>query len=278
MLKGTEGLTERISSVAGSEIASRLESVCRSDSVSVLTVTSPIISDKVALIVDDMKSNRQVLARKLKRLGFGDSNLYHCENGQKALDRLALLREQGKKEGIYVFLDEDMPVKTGTEVLAELQTDPNRGKLNIMMVTSHYNESEKVEEYKSLGVHEISDKNVPPEQLKNFVSQESVTMAAPSSRLTATEPQPAAAPDTSYPVLAALPVPLPVPSPAMRLCLPPVRPVRDSSLTGNVWAHYPDSAGHRSAFCLYSGGRGPRQGLREVHHGLRPSEPSPLLE
>ncbi|MGE5175999.1 MAG: response regulator [Hyphomicrobiales bacterium] len=81
-----------------------------------------------ALVVDDSRSMRAILAKQLKELGFTVSE---AENGQEAL---AQLHADGATD--LVLLDWNMPGMDGAEVLAIIRSEPNYRNVRVMMVTT----------------------------------------------------------------------------------------------------------------------------------------------
>jgi adenylate cyclase len=82
----------------------------------------------VALIVDDGRVNRQLLARLLKTLGI-DSR--EAENGRVALE---LLRSSGSEVAV-VLLDIVMPEMDGYETLAAIKADESLRHLPVIMIS-----------------------------------------------------------------------------------------------------------------------------------------------
>ncbi|MCA9911999.1 MAG: response regulator, partial [Anaerolineae bacterium] len=76
------------------------------------------------LIVDDNEMNRDVLARRIKRIG---AEVRMCENGEEAL---ALLE---KSRFDLVLLDLMMPGMSGYEVLEHIKDNPKTRDLPVIM-------------------------------------------------------------------------------------------------------------------------------------------------
>lgn len=81
-----------------------------------------------ALVVDDSRSMRAILAKQLKELGF---TVAEAQNGQEAL---AQLHADGATD--LVLLDWNMPGMDGAEVLAIIRSEPNYRNVRVMMVTT----------------------------------------------------------------------------------------------------------------------------------------------
>jgi two-component system chemotaxis response regulator CheY len=82
-----------------------------------------------ALVVDDSKAIRMILARILKQLGF---EVCEAANGREALEVIAI-------EGVAVTLvlaDWNMPEMNGLELLKQLRRDPRLASLIVVMVTT----------------------------------------------------------------------------------------------------------------------------------------------
>jgi two-component system chemotaxis response regulator CheY len=82
-----------------------------------------------ALVVDDSKAIRMILARILKELGF---EVQEAANGREALEVIAI-------EGVAVTLvlaDWNMPEMNGLELLKQLRQDPRLSSLIVVMVTT----------------------------------------------------------------------------------------------------------------------------------------------
>ncbi len=102
------------------------------------------------LVVDDLAANRELLARRLERTGFGVAT---AASGKEALELVA-------RGGIdCVLLDIMMPEMTGLEVLAELRLKHSMATLPVIMVTAK-TESDDVVEALSLGANDYVTKPV----------------------------------------------------------------------------------------------------------------------
>lgn len=81
-----------------------------------------------ALVVDDVQENRDLLIRRLKRLGVKD--IEEAEDGRKALDRLA------ERTFDLVLLDIMMPEVNGYQVLDELNRDGRIHDLSVLVISA----------------------------------------------------------------------------------------------------------------------------------------------
>ncbi len=105
-------------------------------------------SSESLLIVDDNPDNRDMLARRLKRAGYG---VAEAENGP---DALRLIAEQNFT---LVLLDIMMPGMSGIEVLKTVRTEHSPSKLPVIMVSA-LTESNEVAEALNLGANDYITK------------------------------------------------------------------------------------------------------------------------
>jgi len=81
-----------------------------------------------ALIVDDSKSMRMILAKSLREIGF---EITEAGDGQEALTRL----NQGEQVEL-MLVDWNMPVMNGYELVCAVRANALLGDIRIMMVTT----------------------------------------------------------------------------------------------------------------------------------------------
>lgn len=81
-----------------------------------------------ALIVDDSRAMRMILAKIIRELGFECSE---SADGQDALDRL----NRGETFDL-MLVDWNMPIMNGYELVCAVRSNPLLGDLRIMMVTT----------------------------------------------------------------------------------------------------------------------------------------------
>ena len=86
---------------------------------------------RLILIVDDERINRELLGAVLST----DYELIFAENGREALEKIRANKDQLS----LVLLDLLMPVMSGTEVLREIQADPELQKIPVIVLTSDQN-------------------------------------------------------------------------------------------------------------------------------------------
>jgi len=82
-----------------------------------------------ALVVDDSRAVRMILARTLKELGF---EVREAANGREALEVI----EIEKTEVTLVLADWNMPEINGLELLKQLRQKPELASLVVVMVTT----------------------------------------------------------------------------------------------------------------------------------------------
>ena len=90
------------------------------------------------LIVEDSPSDYESVVRSFKKLGMKDE-VYHCENGDKALDFL-----YGRKEfsnaphprPSVILLDLNLPGTDGREVLKQIKNDPDLKSIPVVVLTT----------------------------------------------------------------------------------------------------------------------------------------------
>jgi sigma-B regulation protein RsbU (phosphoserine phosphatase) len=81
-----------------------------------------------ALVVDDVQENRDLLVRRLRRLGLKD--IEEAADGRQALDRL------GQRPFDLVLLDLMMPEVNGYQVLDELNRDGRIHELSVLVISA----------------------------------------------------------------------------------------------------------------------------------------------
>jgi adenylate cyclase len=88
---------------------------------------TPTRHDGVVLVVDDLESNRELLTRRISRLGY---SIQVAESGQSALEVIAA------KPVDVILLDIVMPGMDGFEVLQRLKSDPVMRHIPVIMLSS----------------------------------------------------------------------------------------------------------------------------------------------
>ncbi len=102
------------------------------------------------LVVDDIADNRDMLTRRLRRMGY---DVVEAENGSSALQ---LIREQDMD---LILLDIMMPGMTGVEVLKVIRSTYSQSQLPVIMVSA-LTESNEVAEALTLGANDYITKPV----------------------------------------------------------------------------------------------------------------------
>jgi len=122
-----------------------------------------------ALVVDDSKAMRMIVARALQKIGFEVS---FAEHGQAALQVL------GSEAAFDVALvDWNMPVMTGIELVAAVRADHKYDAMRIMMVTTE-TEQENVMRALEAGANEYLMKPFTPEALVEKLAMLGMSVAA----------------------------------------------------------------------------------------------------
>ena len=83
----------------------------------------------IALVVDDSKAVRMILARTLKELGY---EVREAANGREALEVLAAEKNAVK----LALVDWTMPEINGLELLKRIRLNPELSSLRVIMVTT----------------------------------------------------------------------------------------------------------------------------------------------
>ena len=98
-----------------------------------------------ALIIDDSRAMRSILARMLRGLGF---EVVEAANGREALQRL---RETGKIE--LALVDWNMPEMSGLDFIRAVRTEHSHDGVLLMMVTTE-TEMEQISRALEAGANE----------------------------------------------------------------------------------------------------------------------------
>ncbi len=114
------------------------------------------------LLVDDSKTVRDVITKTLRLADIPVDSLYQAENGREALDIL------GDKLVDLVFLDINMPVMTGTELVGKMQEDDLLEAVPVVVVSSA-GCANRIRQLRSKGIRAYVRKPFTPEQLRNVV-------------------------------------------------------------------------------------------------------------
>lgn len=109
-----------------------------------------------ALVIDDSRTMRVVLARQLRGLGF---EVLEAGDGQQALD---VMEQAGDDLPTLATVDWNMPVMDGLTFVQALRSNPAWRQVNLMMVTTEAEQSQIVRAL-AAGAHEYLIKPFPPE-------------------------------------------------------------------------------------------------------------------
>jgi len=99
-----------------------------------------------AMVIDDSRAMRAILARMLRALGF---DVVEAANGQEALDRLTHLRELP----VVALVDWNMPVMNGLDFVTRVRAREEWRNIALMMVTTESEYSQIVRAL-AAGAHE----------------------------------------------------------------------------------------------------------------------------
>jgi CheY-like chemotaxis protein len=99
------------------------------------------------LLVEDSEEDADLMILALKD-GTLTLEICHVEDGQEAID---FLRQEGRHTASLrphlILLDLHLPRKNGHEVLQEIKTDGNLGRIPVVVLTSSDNERAFIEAY-----------------------------------------------------------------------------------------------------------------------------------
>jgi CheY-like chemotaxis protein len=95
-------------------------------------------AEKHIWIIDDDPVFRMIFAMMLSRIS-DTIRCHECEHGRVFLNGFNGHATDGGHEGAYVFLDLNMPVANGWDVLRELQASGKDKNLTIYMLSSSIN-------------------------------------------------------------------------------------------------------------------------------------------
>ncbi len=114
------------------------------------------------LLVDDSNTTKTVITKALNLSGIDLGTIFKAANGREGLDLL-------QKEKIdLVFLDINMPIMGGMEMLDEMKKNPSLSSIPVVVISTE-GSSTRIEELKSKGVAAFLRKPFLPEVLKQTV-------------------------------------------------------------------------------------------------------------
>lgn len=109
-----------------------------------------------ALVIDDSRTMRMMLARQLTQLGF---EVLQAGDGREALD---VVESCGDDLPAIATIDWNMPVMNGLEFVQALRANPAWRGMNLMMVTTEAEQSQIVRAL-AAGAHEYLIKPFTPD-------------------------------------------------------------------------------------------------------------------
>jgi two-component system, chemotaxis family, chemotaxis protein CheY len=110
-----------------------------------------------ALVIDDSRAMRLILARIARQIGF---EVIEAGNGREALDRLAELDTVPE----LALIDWNMPEMNGLEFVAAVRRDGKYKAMTLMMVTTESEQSQIVRAL-AAGAHEYVIKPFTPDAI-----------------------------------------------------------------------------------------------------------------
>lgn len=111
-----------------------------------------------ALVIDDSRTMRMVLARQLTQLGF---EVFEAGDGQQALDALEAC---GADLPVLATVDWNMPVMDGLSFVQSVRTRPHWRAITLLMVTTEAEHGQIVRAL-AAGAHEYLIKPFSPDAL-----------------------------------------------------------------------------------------------------------------
>jgi two-component system, chemotaxis family, chemotaxis protein CheY len=114
------------------------------------------------LVTDDASMMRSVIKRTIQLSGVPVQELVEATNGQQALDTIR------SRKIDFVFLDLNMPVMGGIEMVEQLRKDPVHGKTPVCIVSSESTLS-RVAQLRAAGVQGYVKKPFTPEQIREVI-------------------------------------------------------------------------------------------------------------
>lgn len=114
-----------------------------------------------AIVVDDSRAIRTVIARMMREMGFG---VVEAGNGKDAIASLQAMLEKPA----VVLLDWNMPVMDGFACLQEIRRQPSNAGIKVMMITTE-TEVERMQQALSAGADEYMMKPFTPDALREKI-------------------------------------------------------------------------------------------------------------
>jgi len=120
-----------------------------------------MISDIKILIVDDYQLMRSLLKEALIQSGF--KNITEAENGQVAYDKITEAHMQGCEYNL-IFVDWNMPIMTGYDLIKKCKTTDQLKNLSFIMVTAERDKKNILAAFNA-GATDFVTKPFSPKQL-----------------------------------------------------------------------------------------------------------------
>jgi two-component system chemotaxis response regulator CheY len=114
------------------------------------------------LVVDDSKIVREFMIKTLRLTGFTIDNIYLAENGQAGMDIIRL------KSADIIFLDINMPVMTGIEMVRKMDEEGYLKKIPVVIVSTEGSET-RIDELKAMGIRDYVRKPFTPESIRDIM-------------------------------------------------------------------------------------------------------------
>ena len=108
------------------------------------------------MIVDDSATSRSYVAKNLQVANIPVTEIVQVKNGREALDTIKTRKID------LLFLDINMPVMTGSELVEELAKENQMEHLRVVVISSEGN-SKRIERLEQLGVKKFIRKPFTPE-------------------------------------------------------------------------------------------------------------------
>ncbi len=113
------------------------------------------------LLVDDFEMVRALLRQSLLQIGY--DNLTEAVNGQEALEKIKQGQASGEQYDL-VFIDWNMPIMNGLEVVKHCKSMPDLENIRFIMVSAEQDQKNIVTALKS-GVSDYVTKPFSPKSL-----------------------------------------------------------------------------------------------------------------
>jgi len=116
------------------------------------------------MVVDDSKIVREFMMKTLKLTGMDIENVYLATNGQEGLDVAMDIAVD------IIFLDINMPVMGGVEMVERMAVEGLMGKTSVVIVSTEGSET-RIQELRSHGVKDYIRKPFTPESIRDVLEK-----------------------------------------------------------------------------------------------------------